>query len=779
MPGIPGFATANGGGAGEGTSWTQVRGRGGGRGGRGGRVGYGRGGRGIDGGETNKFETKTNQYDHFGDSDEVEDVEDDEEDEDVKFFADEEADKQKQENKDKANSEGKADNHKKGNEGTNEENDFITEEEMNRNRRNEEDTSSEMVGVQTVIQKKRSLSTEEATDKAPAKSGVKLDFSEKTTATTGKYGHLSSEETKQLIKDRGEKMVETNTTMETTAKIEFNLNANTTQFSVRQATVQLFSKMKKLDPTVTIFSVQDQSKWEDPTQIPSDAAFGTHFNVREEHYPRGPRKVVVHFKLQSKTRMGDIKFDPTFFNYLKQNHIYLKVDKFEMRKMASPGFLIDIHPNLTNLNDLHEGLARSMESTKVKDSTTIDEWRAKNPDRLKMKNSTNEIDNIIDGCRNTIPTFHIHSGKRAFGAETSRVETLCLIIQCAEVDAQYIKALLSSVYANGEYDKGMFVPSGMHLIEGPAVLCNLLRRHNKYLASVTAVPIFGLKASAMDTIVILDSAEQLDMSHFLKQYITFVETIERTNKTESEGKWFFLCKKPKVDEVHNFIDTTLKELYSRFVKPEDLIQGFSHPRRNAPTTSNRPAASKIVGTYASVLRKYSSNPQDDEVTSDDNAQYNQAPDRPRKRQAVQLLFDSKNFPAISGASPTQATPSTVTQAVPTTTQSEIDQKLASIENKLQTQITNLQEQQDAQMKNILTKFEDNVQTMMASMNTMMENITKTIQDLHDPHKTSANAVQHLVPFNQTSPHGGLPNTSVASPSTQSNSTEMGVGALKQ
>jgi hypothetical protein len=83
------------------------------------------------------------------------------------------------------------------------------------------------------------------------------------------------------------------------------------------------------------------------------------------------------------------------------------------------------------------------------------------------------------------------------------------------------------------------------------------------------------------------------------------------------------------------------------------------------------------------------------------------------------------------------------------------------------------------MKNILTKFEDNVQTMMASMNTMMENITKTIQDLHDPHKTSANAVQHLVPFNQTSPHGGLPNTSVASPSTQSNSTEMGVGALKQ
>eukprot|EP00978_Attheya_sp_CCMP212_P007257 scaffold16897_cov44-Attheya_sp.AAC.1 len=33
-------------------------------------------------GTEEKFETKTNQYDHFGDSDEVEDIEEDKEDED-------------------------------------------------------------------------------------------------------------------------------------------------------------------------------------------------------------------------------------------------------------------------------------------------------------------------------------------------------------------------------------------------------------------------------------------------------------------------------------------------------------------------------------------------------------------------------------------------------------------------------------------------------------------------------------------------------------------------
>eukprot|EP00978_Attheya_sp_CCMP212_P011203 scaffold27478_cov20-Attheya_sp.AAC.1 len=159
MPGIPGFATANGRGAGEGALWTQVEGRGVGRGGRGGHIGYGRGGRGSDRGGPNKFKAKNNQFDHFDDADNVEDIEEDKEDEDVNFFADEETDKHnkhdkpKKGNTDKATSEEgkKAEKHNTENEGTDQKNDFITEEEMNRNRSNKEDTSSEMVGVQTVI----------------------------------------------------------------------------------------------------------------------------------------------------------------------------------------------------------------------------------------------------------------------------------------------------------------------------------------------------------------------------------------------------------------------------------------------------------------------------------------------------------------------------------------------------------------------------------------------------------------------------------------------------
>jgi hypothetical protein len=216
MPGILGFATADGRGAGDGTSWTKVDGRrGGGGGGRGrGRVRYGRGGRGSDRGKTNKFETKTNQYDHFEDS-EAEDDEEEEEDKDVTFF-EPEADMMDKQNQGNTEEDARSEEGKKAPDNNNMEyagNDFITEAEMNKNRNNEKEQSADMEGVQTLLQKKLSLFTKEVTEKPQGKTGVKLNFSEKTTGSTGKYTQLSSEEMKQIIKDCGYKMVETNTTM--------------------------------------------------------------------------------------------------------------------------------------------------------------------------------------------------------------------------------------------------------------------------------------------------------------------------------------------------------------------------------------------------------------------------------------------------------------------------------------------------------------------------------------------------------------------------------------
>ena len=673
---------------------------------------------------------------------------------------------------------------------------------------------------------------------------VILDYSEKPAQSpkTGKYAHLTNAEAKAHIQERGDKMIETKQTFLTTTKLEFNLANGATQFSVRQATTNVLLKLQGIDKTLKVKSTNDDTEWTNINTIPSDPTlFSKHFKVREENPPRGAKKIVIHFILHTSQKFNDIKYDIGIFNYLKQERIYLKVDKFETSKIATPGFLIDIHPHLTNLTYLQEIMTEKMETTRMQDKTVIEEWKKENPARINRASMTN-MEQIIADRTHVIPKFTLHAGKRAFGAETSRVETVCIIIECAATDAKYLKALLSSIYSNQECTRGMFVPSGIHLMESPTVLCNLLRRHNKYLQTTSAVPIFGMKAHALQTEIILEKDdEKLDLEEFTQRFFPCIESIEPTNKTNSEGKWFIICRQPQLTAVHNYVDETLLDIYTRFAAKEDLFPGYPSPRR-IPTRQGTkikgkemPAPPKIVGTYAAILREYSSNPQEDQKT-DDNAQYNKAPDRPRKRQAVQLLFDNKEFPVIPGSTTptqasTQATPSTVTQVVHPQI-SDFDAKLNAIEQRMQLQINTIHETQNTQMQMMMNRFDYSVHTMMSNMNLMMENLGKSLRDIRNPTIPCEQAIRHLSPLtpitqgeyhqntapntyipitqnphgsSQTytadsntapsqltqitqTPHGGSQNNTVSSPShlpnsnlplNQMQSQSVGVGALNQ
>ena len=586
------------------------------------------------------------------------------------------------------------------------------------------------------------------TDDIPEKpkTTVALDFTDKDPTPTSKYAHLTKDEQKAMIKDRGEAMVEKTTTLETLVKIEFNLAASTTQFSVRHSALAVFKLMKDIDPTLTLRSVQDNiTQWDDINKLPSDAAFGTHFNVREDASRSGSKKIVVHTKIISKIRLNEIKYNEKIISYLKNNNIYMKADRFEMRKLASPGFFIDLHPRLTNLPEFQRDLTHRMQTTRVKDSKVIDEWREMNNVKTNTTNSTDSIEMITEKLNHIVPEFYLHTGQRSFGGGENRVQTDCLIIQCAESDAQYMKSLLSSIYENinDKFAQGMFVPAGIHLIESPAVLCSLLRRHNKYLQQTTAIPIFGLKVEAFDAVVTLDSGEIMDISEYISRFLPCIEKFEQTNKTESEGKWFILTKKTQVNDVYEFIDKTFKRLFEQFVSPDDLFPGTQYPSRATQATTVR--ASPTVGTYAAVLRAYS-NPQDDGDTEDAaNVQFNQAPERPRKRQATKLHFDNSTFPAMeeNNNQDNKQQASSVTTATSLTNHSQalnnsFDQKLAELEARLQAQITNIQKTQATQMSTILEHFENHVKTNNETNEANMKTNAENLKNILDTHMKTAN-----------------------------------------
>ena len=532
--------------------------------------------------------------------------------------------------------------------------------------------------------------------------------------------------------------------------------------------------MKTKDDTLSVKSVVDETQWSDPSLYPSGPEFTSHFNVREEttssngREGTGTTKVLVHMSMMSKKRLQEIKFEDDIIGYLKTNNIYMKVDRYEMRALSSPGFLIHLHPRLTHLPSLQSNMRNGMEHVKATDIEDVQEWRSKFPDRVAGKpEKAGDLD--MSSFTNTVPEFTLFSGNRTFGGGANKVSTVCLNIQCASEDAKYLKALLARASEEKRLE-GLFVPAGIHLIESPAVYIGLLRSQNQYLNSTTCVPIFGMHPAALCDII-GEGDEQCTLGEHLDKHAKFIESAQRTNKTESEGKWFLMCKKDNVEKVNAMIDGPLKDIFDKFVPIEDKYALYPYPRRNVPRTASAPKTSSTIGTYAQVLRAYG-NPQTGEAASV-NTQLDSAPARPRKRQAVQFVFDEIDFPA-SSTPQANAPPPTVTQAstqeTTMTTMTPLDNsptmnwdhKLAEMNKNIQTQIHEMQNKQNARLDAMQTTQHENMKTMQAVQDTKMQDLFAKFQtSMTDMFSTMQTAFGPQA-NNNTTPHShgtGSPSTS--------------------
>ena len=113
---------------------------------------------------------------------------------------------------------------------------------------------------------------------------------------------------------------------------------------------------------VTIIPNNDKENYSDIEKIPTKKEeFNNQFTVIEEKCPWG---VVICHAIQTDETIGNIKFNhPEFFQYLKQNRIYLSQDKFERKEVASIGFITQVHPSVVNRDVLNEEITNILKKT--------------------------------------------------------------------------------------------------------------------------------------------------------------------------------------------------------------------------------------------------------------------------------------------------------------------------------------------------------------------------------------------------------------------------------
>jgi hypothetical protein len=238
-----------------------------------------------------------------------------------------------------------------------------------------------------------------------------------------------------------------------------------------------------------------------------------------------------------------------------------------------------------------------------------------------------------------------------------------------------------------------------------------------------------MHAQALFDIIPGSDGENGTLGEHLDLHAKFIESAQRTNKTDTEGKWFLMCKKTNVAKVHQMIDGPLKEIFEKHVPDEDKFPDYPYPRRTMLKES-APKGTSTVGTYAQVLRAYG-NPQDDESATVDT-QYDSAPARPRKRQAVQIVFDDENFPAATN---TQKQATNITQESTqetnitsfVTNPTNYDTKIDEMNDRIQKQIHAMQLNQNEKFHEMHTKQEASMQKIQSEQDTKMQDMFQKFQ----------------------------------------------------
>lgn len=75
--------------------------------------------------------------------------------------------------------------------------------------------------------------------------------------------------------------------------------------------------------------------------------------------------------------VNNIKFDSTVFAYLRKESIYVRVDHFETQTIGSPGFVIEVHPNLTRNEIFMEEVVSGLERVPPPRIPVLADWLRK------------------------------------------------------------------------------------------------------------------------------------------------------------------------------------------------------------------------------------------------------------------------------------------------------------------------------------------------------------------------------------------------------------------
>ena len=396
--------------------------------------------------------------------------------------------------------------------------------------------------------------------------------------------------TNDTVKQRGIEMTEERLKLFTPVKIEYNLASTVTEFNIITAIQELFEQMAQSDPTFRfLHSETKEVLWEHDRTLPEDTQFTELFHMREQNFRKGNTKVTIHGTVESMSPVNRIKFTEPVKSFILDKNIWIKPDFYSTSTVSSPGFFTLLHPKITNKTQLIQDLTDSLKSTTIdKEETVYAEWcQTFGKDRLN--------EDI------PVPKFHVETNLRKWG--TIQAETIN--IYCASADAKVMKYLLVEASSQQKIRKGLFVPSGIHLLEGKDTLSKLLAEHVEFLKETTSFQVDGISYTEMK-----ESIHGCGNLENILLQCQGIKAVEPTYQTEFRGQWMLVIKAHNANHVREYISKHLVKIYQhKRVQQSSVVthQKNEHKQQSYKIALVENITSK-VGTYAEVLTRRFNSP---------------------------------------------------------------------------------------------------------------------------------------------------------------------------
>ena len=393
-----------------------------------------------------------------------------------------------------------------------------------------------------------------------------------------------SEETNQEIKARGWNMTERMEKITTPIKIEYNISSDVREFNIIQACKELFDTMGQVDPSIRIFSSVDKEQlWEVNSPILENDEFERLYQMRTQNFRNGNTKVTTYGIVESQYNINKMTFTDPVKRLLTEKNIWVKPDFYSTKVVNSPGFFTMIHPKLTNKQAYTKYLHNAMTETSIDQTEQVCiEWRD--------KGSSVERDETT-----LVPKFHLETTLRKWGKTQADVVS----VHCSSTDAKYMKYLLAEASSQGKLDKGVFVPSGIHLMEGKQVLTQIIQEQQNFIQDIESFQIGGISE---------DEMYSHSQGHETIEQILLngpgVQAVEPTYQTAYKGQWTLVVKGRQTRQLTEHIKLNITKIYKN--KTGQQLRLVTHQiEKYIPGYKFALVEQMVsrVGTYAEVLRR--------------------------------------------------------------------------------------------------------------------------------------------------------------------------------